>query len=238
VKGPNDLWTVDFKGWWQTRDGSRAEPLTVRDAFSRYVLSSELVTSTATDLVRPEFERLFERYGLPRAIQVDNGSPFACTRSLGGLTRLSAWWVSLGVKVIRGRPAHPEDNGGHERMHLDMKFDVEDVPASDLDAQRAALHRWRHEFNHVRPHEALEQRVPADVYRKSTRRYLGMRKAWYPAGFTLRQVSGKGMVKYRGRSHYISLALCGYSIAVRALNDTTAEMRFYDLDLGTLDLAA
>ncbi len=237
VQGPNDLWTVDFKGWWKTGDGRRAEPLTVRDAFSRYVLCAELLDSTATARVLPQFEHLFERYGLPGAIQVDNGSPFGSTRAPGGLTRLSAWWVSLGVAVVRGRPAHPEDNGAHERMHLDMRFDVEDVPADDIEAQKIALGRWLLEFNHVRPHEALDMATPASLYRKSTRRYLGIRKAWYPSGFELRRVNKKGFVKYRGRSRYVSLALQGYAVAVRALDDTTAELRFYDLDLGRLEIA-
>ena len=130
---PNDLWTVDFKGWWRTRDGRRAEPLTVRDGASRYLLCAELMESTAGAAVRPVFERLFQRYGLPSAIQVDNGAPFASTRSRAGLTTLSAWWVSLGIEVIRGRPGHPQDNGGHERMHLDVRYEVEDVPAGEGD---------------------------------------------------------------------------------------------------------
>src|SRR6185436_15989598 len=107
---PNDLWTVDFKGWWRSTDGTRCEPLTVRDAFSRYVFTLRLMTSTRGELVRPIFEQLFDRYGLPRAIQSDNGSPFANTRALGGLTRLSAWWVSLGIRVVRSRPGKPQDN--------------------------------------------------------------------------------------------------------------------------------
>lgn len=236
VTGPNDVWTVDFKGWWRTKNGMRAEPLTVRDAFSRYVLSAELLTSTGTEAVRRHFEGLFMRYGLPKAIQVDNGSPFGCTRSPGGLTRLSAWWVSLGIQVIRSRPAHPQDNGGHERMHLDMRFDVEDVAADDLEGQRAALERWQAEFNHVRPHESLDMKVPAELYRRSTRTHMGARKAWYPPGFTLRQVSPKGTIKFQGRAHYVTMALVGYSVGVRPLDADTAEMRFYKVDLGTIDL--
>lgn len=238
VSGPNDLWTLDFKGWWRTSNGQRAEPLTVRDAFSRYVLCADLLEGTSTDLVRRSFEALFERFGLPLALQMDNGSPFANTRSPGGLTRLSAWWVSLGIKLIRGRPAHPQDNGAHERMHLDMRFDVEDVGAADLVGQREALARWMLEFNHQRPHEALEMAVPASRYQVSTRRYLGQRKAWYPAGFELRQVNRKGYVKIHGHAHYVTLALSGYAVGVRMCEGDTAELRFYDVDLGTLDLAA
>jgi len=153
VQRCNQLWTADFKGWWRTNDGARAEPLTIRDAHSRFVLASELMQTTKASAVRIELERVFEQYGLPEAILVDNGSPLASTRSPGGLTTLSAWWVSLGVKLLRNRPAHPEDNGGHERMHLDMRYDVEDVAADDLDAQRIAVRKWRATFNHIRPHE-------------------------------------------------------------------------------------
>lgn len=117
---PNDLWTVDFKGWWRTKDGAKCEPLTVRDAFSRFVLSVQLMTRTRYEDVRPVFEDLFEKYGLPKYIQTDNGPPFASTQALGGLTKLSTWWIAMGIRVVRGRPGHPQDNGAHERMHCDM----------------------------------------------------------------------------------------------------------------------
>ena len=117
------------------------------------------------------FSKLFERRGLPRTILVDNGSPFACTRSPGGLTTLSAWWVSLGIRLHRSRRGHPQDNGGHERMHLDMRFDVEDAPADDIPAQRLALSRWQMTFN--RPHEALDMKTPAELVRPSPCRLTG-----------------------------------------------------------------
>jgi transposase InsO family protein len=108
---PNDLWTVDFKGWWRTQDGAKCEPLTIRDAASRFVLAVRLVTRTRTEDVRPILEEVFAKYGLPKCIQSDNGPPFASAHGLGGLTKLSAWWVSLGIKVVRSRPGHPQDNG-------------------------------------------------------------------------------------------------------------------------------
>ena len=118
AEAPNDVWTVDFKGWWRAVNGQRCEPLTVRDAHSRFVLASTLCSATSKD-VRKEFERLFRRYGIPSAIQCDNGVPFVSVRSVGGLSSLSAWWVSLGIRLVRSRPGCPQDNGAHERMHLD-----------------------------------------------------------------------------------------------------------------------
>lgn len=232
---PNDLWTVDFKGWWRTRDGRRAEPLTVRDGASRYLLCAELMESTAGAAVRPVFERLFQRNGLPTAIQVDNGAPFASTRSRAGLTTLSAWWVSLGIEVIRGRPGHPQDNGGHERMHLDVRYEVEDVPADDLVAQRAALEVFRHEFNEVRPHEALDMAVPADVYVKSTRLYRGSRPTPLRPGLDARKVNRNGYVKFRSRSVYVGTAFAGYSVHLEAIDEESTRAWFYELDLGVVE---
>ena len=125
VAAPNDLWTVDFKGWWYTADRRRCDPLTVRDAFSRMVLALRIVDSAGTDEVRRVFEELFEAYGLPKMILSDNGPPFASVKAIGGLTKLSAWWVSLGIRVVRSRPGCPQDNGGHERMHADIRIEVQ-----------------------------------------------------------------------------------------------------------------
>ncbi|MCB9765127.1 MAG: IS481 family transposase [Alphaproteobacteria bacterium] len=238
AEAPNDVWTVDFKGWWRTQDGTRAEPLTVRDGFSRYVLCAELMETTKAEVVRGVFQRLFERHGLPGTILVDNGSPFVSMRSPAGLTTLSAWWVSLGIRIVRSRPGCPQDNGGHERMHLDLRFDVEDAPADDLDAQRVALNKWRQEFNHVRPHEALDMKVPADIYRRSDRPFLGPKKPWYPPGAAVRRVNKKGCVKYAGRSLYVSMALAGHSIAFLHNDAGDTEMFFYNLSLGQLAEAA
>ena len=235
---PNMLWTVDFKGWWRTGDGSRAEPLTVRDAYSRYVLCAELMTTTTGEASRRVFERLFEKHGLPESLLVDNGSPFVSMRSPGGLTTLSAWWVSLGIRLVRSRPACPQDNGGHERMHLDMRFDVEDVATHDLEGQRAALERWRHEFNHVRPHEALAMKVPSKRYSRSERPYLGPMRAWYPFGAEVRQVNKKGIAKFRGRSVYVSMALRGQGVAFVDDAEGVTEMFFFKTSLGQLAAAA
>jgi transposase InsO family protein len=238
VAGPNDLWTVDFKGWWRSGDGARCEPLTVRDAHSRFVLCASLMTTPNAQSVREEFDRLFDRFGLPRVIQVDNGSPFACTRARGGMTTLSAWWVSLGIRFVRGRPAHPQDNGGHERMHFDMRFDVEDHAGATLAAQQAQLDVWREEFNHVRPHEALDQEVPASLYKRSPRRMRGPKPPRYPADFEVRRVSAKGSIKYGGQHVRVGDGLRHQLVAVRRLEKSKVELRYYDIDLGHAELRA
>lgn len=230
-QAPNTGWTVDFKGWWRTRDGKRAEPLTVRDAYSRYVLCALLMSGTRTASVKEVFVRLFEQYGLPEAIQVDNGPPFASTKARGGLTELSAWWVALGIRVTRGRPGHPQDNGAHERMHADMRFDLEDDSADDLDAQQKACDAWVEEFNHVRPHEALGMQVPGDLYRRSTRRFRGPKRPCYPPGCELRRVDHSGHVRILGAKLFVAGGLRGHDIGLQAV-DERYRVWFYDLDLG------
>ncbi len=238
VEAPNDLWTVDFKGWWRSAEGSRCEPLTVRDALSRYVLCAELLGSTRGDAVKQVFERLFEHYGLPRALQVDNGSPFASTRARGGLTTLAAWWVSLGIDLVRGRPGHPEDNGGHERMHADIQAEVERWATRSYDTMQAELDAWRHEFNIVRPHAALGDRVPAEAYRPSPRRFVEPKPPVYPPGFETRRVSKTGKIKLQGQSVRISQALRGYDVGLKPLAPGTWRLWFYKLDLGDITVSA
>lgn len=239
LTAPNEVWTVDFKGWWRTGDGKRFEPLTVRDAFSRYMLCLEMLGSTKAVGVKPAFERLFRRYGLPRVIRVDNGAPFACTRAPAGLSRLSAWWTSVGVRVSFSRPAHPQDNGAHERMHTDVAAELEAEPASSQALQQQAADQWRQLFNEVRPHEALGMRTPAELYRRSSCRYRGVRSPTYPSRYAIRRVSSKGCVRYAGRAVFISASVAGHDVAVRRAGQGKAiRVLFYGLDLGTFDLAS
>lgn len=238
VKGCNDLWTIDFKGWWKTEDGSRAHPLTVRDAHSRFVLAVEILESQRMEEVRDVLLRLFRRYGVPRAMQSDNGSPFGNTRARGGLTRLSAWLVSLGIRVVFSRPGHPQDNGGHERMHLDLRYDVEDDASDTLQAEQDAATRWLHRFNHHRPHEALEQQTPAEVYRPSVRRLLGARRLpVYPASWVTRTVGNPGRISLDGSLYHVGAGLTGHVVGLEPVEGTRVRLWFYDVDLGELDLS-
>ena len=179
---PNDVWTIDFKGWWRVGNGNRCEPLTVRDAFSRFVLQAVACSTKLADVQR-ELEKLFRKYGVPKAIQCDNGTPFISTRARAGLTRLSAWWVSLGIRIVRSRPACPQDNGGHERMHRDIKAEVQSCPSKDIATEQRRLDRFRQEFNHVRPHQALQGRTPAEVYKPTEKRKMVPVEYVYPDGF-------------------------------------------------------
>ena len=235
---PNDVWTVDFKGSWSSGDGARCEPLTIRDACSRFIFEARLMRDRRAESVRQIFHRLFKEYGLPRAVQVDNGTPFVSTRAPGGLTTLSAWWVSLGIRLVRGRLGHPEDNGGHERMHLDMRYELEDVAAGDFDAQQVACDRWRKEFNHVRPHEALAMSTPAERYRASPREYSGRRKPSYPVHMMTRRIHSSGRFRYRNHLVRVGTGLSGHEIGIEAVSEVAIKIHFYDMDLGEFRLRA
>jgi transposase InsO family protein len=233
---PNDVWTMDFKGWWRTHDGERCEPLTVRDAFSRYVLTIAVLGSTQGEAVREELQRLFKKHGLPRAFQCDNGSPFISTRARGGLTALSVWLVSLGIRIVRSRPGCPQDNGGHERMHRDVAKEVQPWPSNDLRAQQRELDRWRQEFNHVRPHEALDGKTPADLYMPSDRKLHQLRPFAYPRAFLVRRVDFAGHVSCQGDKPYVGLALRGQRVGFEPLEGLRWRLWFRDIDLGLIEL--
>jgi putative transposase len=236
VAGSDDLWTIDFKGWWRARNGQRCEPLTVRDAYSRYVLAVSLLPSTRTAPVRHELERLFREHGTPRAILCDNGSPWVCTRTRGGLTHLSAWLVSLGIRLLRSRPAKPQDNGGHERMHRDLA-ELQLAPARSRRAQQQECDRWLVDFNHVRPHDALNGKTPVEVYRPCHRQPQA-RIPSYPAEYEVRRVNDYGAIKIHGDAPYISHSLHKQRWAVC---DSQGGLRwrayFHEVDLGLVEIA-
>jgi putative transposase len=232
---PNDIWSVDFKGWWHTNDGSRCEPLTVRDEKSRYILEIQTMQTGKTEAVRAVFERLFEKYGLPKAIRSDNGAPFASSRAVLGLTRLSAWWVALGIDLERGRPGKPQDNGAHERMHRDISDELEKCAKDDLGKQQAAFDVWRESFNKERPHEALGMRTPAEVYRKSERKYEGT-----PADIAYemmsRRVKQTGEISLHGKVIALSSVFAGWSVGLEALEEGRYGVYFAELRIGEIDL--
>jgi putative transposase len=232
VAEPNDLWTADFKGWWRTGDGAKCEPLTVRDQYSRFVLELRIMTTTSTGPVRRVFEDLFDRYGLPKAIQTDNGPPFASRRALGGLSTLSAWWISLGIDVVRSRPGKPTDNGGHERMHADVRIDIQDDAARTLRSQQLVCDEWRAEFNHVRPHEALGMKTPAELYRPSPRRPSRVVVGGYPERCTLVKVGKHGNIKLDGEPLYVTQALRGHRIGLEERDDGFTYVWFFDRLVG------
>ena len=230
---PNEVWSVDFKGWWRDREGLRVEPLTVRDEHSRMLLEMRALENLQTATVRACFERLFERYGLPGAIRSDNGAPFASTRGLHGLSRLSAWWLVLGIDLERGRPGCPQDNGAHERMHLDIRRELE---SGRVGREQAAFDLWREEYNTERPHEALGMRVPAEVYQRSARKYEGTPTELDYGGMATRQVRAtSGVIGYRKERILITSAIGGWSVGLSPQANGLVEVWFSKMLLGHID---
>jgi putative transposase len=229
--GPNDVWTVDLKGWWRTRDGRRCEPLTVRDLYSRYILCLRPLKRHRAKDVRRVFEELFEHYGLPRTIRSDNGTPFASLTAPHGLTQLSAWWLSLGIRLDRIQPGHPEQNGGHERMHLDVAQEIAREPAETWDAERLRLERWRVEYNLERPHEALGMKTPGTVYRCSDRKLAAIVPYGYPATLERHRVRHNGCIRINRQDVHLSNALVGLEVGVERLGRAGWRVWFCDLKL-------
>lgn len=235
---PNDIWTVDFKGWWYTVGGERCEPLTVRDDFTRYVLCASVPGNARSETVRQEFERLFTRYGLPRTIRSDNGRPFAMSRAPLGLSRLSAWWLALGIHLDRIDRGCPSQNGRHERLHRDIACELENQIEGGLEAQAAALEVWRRTFNHERPHEALGMRCPAELYRQSPRKYRGTPDRMdYPGGYRQRKVNGAGQITIDGVRIRLTQSLQGWNVGLQPRrHPRQLTVYFGKLSLGWIDL--
>ncbi len=229
----NEVWTVDFKGWWRS-GAKRCEPLTVRDEHSRYLLEVRALQDARSETVRKSFERLFERQGLPGAIRSDNGSPFASALALLGLSRLSAWWVALGIDLERGRPGHPQDNGAHERMHRDISRELEALGESDQEA----LDLWRQTFNFARPHEALGMRCPGELYAPSHRKYDGTPEDLEYPQMCTRRVCQHGLIKVDGQRLFLSTSLAGWSVGLKPITQNVMDVWFGRLLLGQIDLSA
>jgi transposase InsO family protein len=236
ARQPNEVWTSDFKGWWRAQNGERCDPLTIRDAASRYVLACTLTEST-TAAVQQVFLRLFRKYGVPGAIQVDNGVPFVCVRARGGLSTLSAWWVSLGIKLVRSRPSCPQDNGAHERMHADVSGEVQTSPSPTRELQQRALDRWRQEFNQVRPHQALGNMTPAEVYKPKAKKPVRPVAYRYPLGFAVYRVNKSGHILLGKEVYHVSMSLGGHLIGVQNVDELHARLWFHDVDLGLIEVA-
>lgn len=232
ARRPNDVWTVDYKGWFKTADGKRVEPLTIRDLASRYLLKIGLAGRQTVEDGRPAFEQVFRENGLPRVIRCDNGAPFGATGALG-LTRLSAWWVKLGIQVEFIEPGQPQQNGAHEQMHKVFKDEV--PPAATLRRQKMRTERWRKQYNHDRPHRSLGMRVPADLYHKSRRKMPGKLTHWrYPRAWESRLVKGKGMITLHGQSRFVGEAFEGERVGLKPLRAGTWEVYFGPLLIGEL----
>jgi putative transposase len=228
----NHVWTVDFKGWFRTGDGQRVEPLTVRDAFSRYLLTVRLLKDQSWEPTCRIFKRLFRQNGCPAVLRADNGTPFG-SKGACGLTRLSAWWTALGIRVEFITPGHPEQNGAHEQMHRVLKAETTRPPSSHLRAQQRRTDRWVKVYNQLRPHEALGQRTPAELYcpRGASRRNAALS---YPKGWTIRRVRTNGEIKWQGRKRFVGEAFVGYPVGLKPKGRGRWAIYFGSLVIGEL----
>jgi transposase InsO family protein len=231
----NRVWCADFKGWFRTGDGARCDPLTISDGFSRYLLRCQAMADTSGPPVRRVFEATFREYGLPEAIRTDNGPPFAGV-GVAGLSRLSVWWVRLGIGLQRIEPGKPQQNGRHERMHLTLKQETADPPAASRRRQQACFDAFRREFNEDRPHEALAMDTPASFHEPSVRQFPErLAELEYPCGHELRRVADRGEFRWHSAKVMIGKALRGEVIGLAALDDRHWHVWFGPIRLGTFD---
>ena len=228
VKRPNDTWAMDFKGWFRTRDGSRCDPLTISDLYSRYVLACVIVPPDS-DRVRPVVAGVLRRYGMPVVIRTDNGPPLG-SGGCGGLSQLSVEWVRAGIALERIRPGRPQENGSHERM---LKAEATRPAAHTPGEQQERFDRYVRDFNENRPHEALGQRTPAELYRPSQRAYPEeLPPVCYDALHQVRRVRTDGSIKWGGRLVFVSGALRGQEVGIAPTTAGDWEVRFADIPLG------
>jgi transposase InsO family protein len=236
---PNDVWTIDFKGWFLTGDGRRCDPLTLVDEASRYLLCCVAVSRPTEREVQRWLERAFREYGLPLVLRSDNGAPFAMPRGLVQLSRLAVWWLKLGIQPERIAPGHPEQNPRHERLHRTLKQETATPPAPTRCAQQRAFDRFRPIYNDERPHEALHQQPPGHVYRPSPRPYPArVVSPEYPASLRVRRVRADGYIKWHGRLIFLSHALRGEPIGLEEVADGCWRVTFGALPLGCLHAEA
>jgi len=230
---PNEIWTVDFKGYFHTADGQRCDPLTVRDAYSRYGLCVHVLHGHKLASVQREFIGLFQRFGLPRRIHADQGRPWAGPGP-AWLSQLSAWWVSLGIRPTFSRRARPGDNASHEQWHRELKADTVRPPAATPQAQQRRFQSWLRDYNRERPHAALGLITPAQVYYRSRRRYRGARPPRYPRGWTARRVRPNGEIQWHGRSRFIGEAFVRQEVGLKPWRQDRWRVYFYDWLIGEI----
>jgi transposase InsO family protein len=232
-KACHEVWTVDFKGWYRTGDGERVEPLTVRDLFSRYVLAIRLLRTQQVGVTRREFMRIFKKHGVPERIRCDNGTPFG-----GGgptrLTRLSAWWVKLGIEVQFITPGHPQENGAHEQFHRVYKGEVAVRPEATRQAQQRRSRRWLRHYNEHRPHEALAMKTPAAVFTKNARHMKALEHWKYPPGWERRWVKGNGEISRKGARRFVGEAFVGDYVGLKPMRESVWEVYFGPILVGEL----
>jgi transposase InsO family protein len=233
---PNELWCTDYKGEFQLTDKRYCYPLTVTDHASRYLLLCEALQSNREESAFPAFERLFRERGLPQAIRSDNGVPFASPNGLFNLSKLSVWWLRLGIRIERIKPGHPQQNGRHERMHRTLKQEATRPAGANLLQQQAKFDAFLEEFNNERPHEALAMKCPAEVYSPSPRPYAGIPEPLYPFHDRTVMVTNCGRLCLYRKKINLTRSLAGQAVGVKEVDDSIWLVSFMDYDLGYIDL--
>lgn len=231
---PNQEWNADFKGEFRLGNGRYCFPLTITDSYSRYLLEVRALNNTAGAAARTWFERTFREFGLPEAIRTDNGTPFAGT-GLGRLSSLSVWWIKLGIRPVRGRPHHPQDNARHERMHRTLKAETARPPADESRGQQRRFDAFQQEYNYERPHEALGLKPPARAYERSVRSYpRRLPDVDYPSHYEVRRVNG-GMIRWHSHLIFVSHSLSGERIGLVEIDEGLWRVYFSHVEVGVFD---
>jgi len=235
ARRPNELWCADYKGEFMLSDRRYCYPLTISDFASRYLITCEALATTREAFAFAVFERAFKDFGLPRAIRTDNGIPFACPNALYGLSRLSVWWLRLGIAIERIKPGHPEQNGRHERMHLTLKTEATRPAAANFLQQQARFDDFLERYNQERPHQALDMQVPGQVYAPSSRPYRGLEDLDYPAHDFTATVTACGRICFNRRKINLSVVFAGQNVGVKQVADQLWLVSFMHYDLGYFD---
>lgn len=232
---PNRVWCADYKGWFRCGDGTRCDPLTITDAHSRYLLCCRATEKTDGCHVRAVMEAVFREYGLPEAIRTDNGAPFA-SRAPAGLSRLSMWWLQLGILHERIDPGCPQQNGRHERMHRTLKQETASPPAANRRRQQQAFIDFERVYNRQRPHDALDGKTPGDLYASSGRQFPArLPELAYPAGVHLRRISQQGSLKWRTERTFLSEVLARQTVGLLETEEEFFEVYYGPLMIGWFD---
>ena len=233
---PNELWCTDYKGEFKLGNQRYCYPLTVTDHASRFLLLCEAMESNQEQFAFTAFERLFKERGLPQAIRSDNGVPFASPNGLFNLSRLSVWWLRLGISIERIRPGRPQQNARHERMHLTLKREATRPAGANLLQQQAKFDAFLEEFNHERPHEALDMKCPAELYTPSPKSYRGIAEPHYPFHDKTVVVTNCGRLCLYRKKINLSTCLAGQAVGIKEVDDGIWLVSFMDYDLGYIDL--
>jgi putative transposase len=235
AQSPNDLWCADYKGQFLLGNKSYCYPLTISDYASRYLITCDALETTKEAYAISVFESVFREYGLPKAIRTDNGVPFSSPQSFFGLSRLSVWWLRLGIEIERIEPGHPEQNGRHERMHLTLKNEATKPAGNNLLQQQEKFDYFKQEYNTERPHQALDMKCPSEVYKKSEVIYTGLPQVEYPMHDRIVTVSYCGRICINGRKINFSKVFGGQTVGIREVDDKIWLVSFMGYDLGYFD---